>query len=188
MRISGAAPLTSAPSPRSTSDMIGTSMMSGTLPSVVVPSASRAAAITLSTLFLAPVTATSPASRAPPTTRKLSIGGMVAAATVRARKAASAGGTRLRPMADDAREKDHSTIHLTRIYTRTGDDGTTALGDMSRVRKTDPRITAYADVDEANAAIGTALALGALPAEVAEVLAQVQNDMFDVGADLCTPI
>lgn len=84
--------------------------------------------------------------------------------------------------------KDHSTIHLTRIYTKTGDDGTTALGDMSRVRKTDPRITAYADVDETNAAIGTALALGGLPAEVAEVLTQVQNDLFDVGADLCTPI
>jgi cob(I)alamin adenosyltransferase len=91
-------------------------------------------------------------------------------------------------MADDAREKDHSTIHLTRIYTRTGDDGTTALGDMSRVRKTDPRIAAYADVDEANAAIGVALALGGLSAEVAEVLTQAQNDLFDVGADLCTPI
>ncbi len=80
------------------------------------------------------------------------------------------------------------TVNLTRIYTRTGDDGTTALGDMSRVRKTDPRIAAYADVDEANAAIGVALALGDLPAEMVAVLTQVQNDLFDVGADLCTPL
>jgi cob(I)alamin adenosyltransferase len=79
-------------------------------------------------------------------------------------------------------------VILSRIYTRTGDDGTTALGDMSRTRKTDPRIAAYADVDEANAAIGTAIALGSLPAEVAELLTQVQNDLFDVGADLCTPV
>src|SRR4051794_8087544 len=91
-------------------------------------------------------------------------------------------------MADEGREKDRSSIHLTRIYTRTGDDGTTALGDMSRVPKTGPRIAAYADVDEANAAIGTALALGGLAAEVADVLTTVQNDLFDVGADLCTPI
>ena len=54
-------------------------------------------------------------------------------------------------------------VHLTRIYTKTGDDGTTALGDMSRVRKTDPRVAAYADCDETNAAIGVALALGACP-------------------------
>ena len=85
-------------------------------------------------------------------------------------------------------EKERSTVHLTRIYTKTGDDGTTALGDMSRVRKTDPRITAYADVDEANAAIGVALALGGLDPELADVLTRVQNDLFDVGADLCTPI
>jgi cob(I)alamin adenosyltransferase len=79
-------------------------------------------------------------------------------------------------------------VHLTRIYTRTGDDGTTALGDMSRVRKTDPRIGAYADVDEANAVIGVALALGELPDELTAVLTQIQNDLFDVGADLCTPV
>jgi cob(I)alamin adenosyltransferase len=79
-------------------------------------------------------------------------------------------------------------VHLTRIYTRTGDDGTSALGDMSRVRKTDPRLVAYADVDEANSAIGAALALGNLSDEIASLLRQVQNDMFDVGADLCTPI
>src|SRR3954453_13551798 len=79
-------------------------------------------------------------------------------------------------------------VHLTRIYTKTGDDGTTALGDMSRVRKTDPRLTAYADVDEANSSIGVALALGALEPDVATLLRQVQNDLFDLGADLCTPI
>lgn len=78
-------------------------------------------------------------------------------------------------------------VNLTRIYTRTGDDGTTALGDFSRVRKTDSRLEAYADVDEANSAIGVAIALGGLDDEVAEVLATVQNDLFDVGADLCTP-
>ena len=79
-------------------------------------------------------------------------------------------------------------VHLTRIYTRTGDDGTTALGDMSRVRKTDPRLVAYADVDEANSAIGHALALGELDNDVVAVLTQVQNELFDVGADLCTPV
>jgi cob(I)alamin adenosyltransferase len=79
-------------------------------------------------------------------------------------------------------------VHLTRIYTKTGDDGTTNLGDMSRVRKTDARLTAYADVDEANSAIGVAIAVGALPEDVAVVLRRVQNDLFDVGADLSTPI
>jgi cob(I)alamin adenosyltransferase len=79
-------------------------------------------------------------------------------------------------------------VHLTRIYTKTGDDGTTALGDMSRVAKTDVRVAAYADSDETNAAIGVALALGNLPDAIATVLSRVQNDLFDVGADLCTPI
>ncbi len=79
-------------------------------------------------------------------------------------------------------------VHLTRIYTKTGDDGTTALGDMSRVVKTHPRIAAFADVDETNAAVGVAIALGQLPEEVAVLLLQVQNDLFDVGADLCTPV
>ena len=79
-------------------------------------------------------------------------------------------------------------VNLTRIYTRTGDDGTTALGDMSRTVKTDTRLAAYADVDEANSAIGVALALGGLPEEVAALLTRVQNDLFDVGADLCTPV
>jgi cob(I)alamin adenosyltransferase len=79
-------------------------------------------------------------------------------------------------------------VHLTRIYTKTGDDGTTALGDMSRVRKTDPRLAAYADVDELNSAIGVVLALGKPDDDVAAVLREVQNDLFDVGADLCTPV
>ncbi|MYQ71384.1 cob(I)yrinic acid a,c-diamide adenosyltransferase [Streptomyces sp. SID4934] len=79
-------------------------------------------------------------------------------------------------------------VNLTRIYTRTGDKGTTALGDMSRTAKTDPRIAAYADANEANAAIGTALALGDLPEDIAKVLLRVQNDLFDVGADLSTPV
>jgi cob(I)alamin adenosyltransferase len=79
-------------------------------------------------------------------------------------------------------------VHLTRIYTKTGDDGTTALGDMSRVSKTDPRVGAYADCDETNASIGVALALGALPDPVAAVLRTIQNDLFDLGADLCTPV
>jgi cob(I)alamin adenosyltransferase len=79
-------------------------------------------------------------------------------------------------------------VHLTRIYTKTGDDGTTALGDMSRVRKTDPRLTAYADVDEANSSIGVAIAFGDLPEDVATLLRRVQNDLFDVGADLSTPV
>lgn len=80
------------------------------------------------------------------------------------------------------------SVHLTRIYTRTGDDGTTALGDMTRVRKSDPRVGAYADCDETNASIGVALALGGLPERVVAVLAVIQNDLFDVGADLCTPL
>ncbi len=79
-------------------------------------------------------------------------------------------------------------VHLTRIYTRTGDDGTTALGDMSRVRKTDARLSAYADVDELNSALGVVLALGQPAEDVAAVLGAVQNDLFDVGADLCTPV
>ncbi|MEV0273968.1 cob(I)yrinic acid a,c-diamide adenosyltransferase [Hamadaea sp. NPDC051192] len=79
-------------------------------------------------------------------------------------------------------------VHLTRIYTKTGDAGTTALGNGERVAKTDPRIGAYADVDECNAALGVALALGELPDDVRAVLTLVQNDLFDVGADLCNPI
>jgi cob(I)alamin adenosyltransferase len=79
-------------------------------------------------------------------------------------------------------------VNLTRIYTRTGDDGTTRLVDNSQVAKTDPRLRAYADVDETNASVGTALALGQLPSDVSDVLRSVQNDLFDVGADLGNPI
>jgi cob(I)alamin adenosyltransferase len=79
-------------------------------------------------------------------------------------------------------------VNLTRIYTRTGDDGTTALGDMSRVSKNDARLVAYADVDEANSAIGVSLAAGGLSDDVVSLLTRVQNELFDVGADLCTPV
>src|SRR5207244_11063017 len=126
---------TSQPSRASSSCMIDTSEMAGRLPSAVSPGASRAAAISFRTLFLAPTTDTSPASRAPPVTRSTRTGSGYRRAVA---------------------------VHLTRIYTRTGDDGTTALGDMSRVAKTDPRVVAYADCDETNAAVGVALALGGL--------------------------
>ncbi|MGW0041865.1 cob(I)yrinic acid a,c-diamide adenosyltransferase [Rhodococcus sp. NPDC003348] len=79
-------------------------------------------------------------------------------------------------------------VHLTRIYTRTGDDGTTGLSDFSRVSKNDPRLIAYADCDEANAALGVALALGSPDDRITGVLRQVQNDLFDAGADLSTPV
>ena len=80
-------------------------------------------------------------------------------------------------------------VNLTRIYTKTGDDGTTSLGDMSRTSKNDPRLEAYADVDEANSAIGVVISLGAISDDsVKALLIRVQNDLFDVGADLCTPV
>ena len=79
-------------------------------------------------------------------------------------------------------------VNLTRIYTRTGDQGTTALGDFSRIPKTDVRLAAYADANEANAAIGVAIAGGGLTDEVRTVLRRVQNDLFDVGADLSVPL
>jgi cob(I)alamin adenosyltransferase len=79
-------------------------------------------------------------------------------------------------------------VHLTRIYTKAGDTGTTRLGNNELVQKTSARIAAYADVDECNAALGVALALGDLSPSVRALLAQVQNDLFDVGADLATPI
>lgn len=79
-------------------------------------------------------------------------------------------------------------VHLTRIYTRTGDDGTTGLSDFSRVSKNDARLVAYADCDEANAAIGVAIALGTPEQRITNVLRQIQNDLFDAGADLSTPV
>lgn len=80
-------------------------------------------------------------------------------------------------------------VKLTKIYTRTGDAGTTALGDNSRVSKTDLRIEAYADVDEANSALGVAVSLahGEFSEELLSLLARIQNDLFDIGADLATP-
>lgn len=79
-------------------------------------------------------------------------------------------------------------VILSRIHTRTGDADTTALDDNSRVRKTDPRLAAYADADETNAAIGVVIAPGGLDPVTRAVLEEVQSDLFDVGADLCAPI
>ena len=141
--------------------MISTSRMCGTSVSVVRPSASSAAAISLSTLFFAPVTRTSPAQ--PGTTDDTE--------PLHARHRRVAG-----------------MVNLTRIYTRTGDDGTTGYGGRGRISKNDPRLEAYADCDEAGAFLGVALASGAVDDDVAAVLTRVQNDLFDVGADLCTPV
>jgi cob(I)alamin adenosyltransferase len=91
-------------------------------------------------------------------------------------------------MPADRKDGRDKPVVLSRIYTRTGDGGSTALGDGSRADKNDPRLAAYADVDEANCAIGTALALGQLDAEVTALLARIQNELFDVGADLCNPV
>ena len=79
------------------------------------------------------------------------------------------------------------TVNLTRIYTRLGDGGETHLGDMSRVPKTDPRIEAYGTVDELNAQLGVALAAGGLPEAYEGWLKRIQNDLFDVGADISVP-
>lgn len=85
------------------------------------------------------------------------------------------------------RDTDKPVV-LSKIYTRTGDAGTTALGDMSRTSKNDTRIAGYADTEEANAAIGTLLALGEVPDDVRALLSRIQNELFDLGADLSTPI
>ena len=79
------------------------------------------------------------------------------------------------------------TVNLTRIYTRLGDGGETHLGDMSRVPKTHPRVEAYGETDELNAQLGLALALGGLPEAYAGWLGRIQNDLFDLGADLAVP-
>jgi len=79
------------------------------------------------------------------------------------------------------------TVNLTRIYTRLGDGGETDLGDRSRVPKTDPRIEAYGDVDELGAHLGVALSQPDLPPRTAEWLRRIQNDLFDLGADLAVP-
>jgi cob(I)alamin adenosyltransferase len=87
-------------------------------------------------------------------------------------------------MAVDDRE---NPVVLSRIYTRTGDDGTTGLADGSRTPKTDPRLAAYADVEEANCAIGVAIALGGLDPDMRKLLVRIQNELFDAGADLAKP-
>ena len=79
-------------------------------------------------------------------------------------------------------------VNLTRIYTRTGDAGRTRLADNAETDKTDLRVEAYGTVDEANAAIALAVALGGLPERVEEMLGLIRNEMFDVGADLATPL
>jgi len=81
-------------------------------------------------------------------------------------------------------------VKLTKIYTRTGDEGITGLSDFTRVRKTDARIEAYADVDEANSALGLALsfAKGEFEAQDLALMTRIQNELFDLGADLATPL
>ena len=79
------------------------------------------------------------------------------------------------------------TVNLTRIYTKLGDGGETHLGDMSRVPKTDPRIEAYGTVDELGANLGVALTLADTPQRTAQWLRRIQNDLFDLGADLAVP-
>jgi cob(I)alamin adenosyltransferase len=86
-----------------------------------------------------------------------------------------------------ARKRDEP-VRLTRIYTRAGDRGETSLGDGSRVSKVDPRIEAYGTVDEVNSLLGFALAAPELPEEFRPWLEQIQNDLFDVGADLSVPL
>jgi cob(I)alamin adenosyltransferase len=85
-------------------------------------------------------------------------------------------------------DRQETPIVLSRIYTRTGDQGTTALGDGRRAAKTDLRLAAYADVDEANCAIGVAVTMGGLAQDLRELLVRIQNELFDVGADLSNPI
>lgn len=79
-------------------------------------------------------------------------------------------------------------VKLTRIYTRTGDDGTTGYGGRGRISKNDSRLVAYAECDEANCAIGVAMTCDGIDTDVLSTLRRIQNDLFDVGADLCTPI
>ena len=87
-----------------------------------------------------------------------------------------------------ARNRSENPVVLSRIYTRTGDDGSTALADGSRTAKTDTRLAAYADVEEANCAIGMAITFGSLAADIVQLLSRVQNELFDVGADLANPV
>jgi cob(I)alamin adenosyltransferase len=93
-----------------------------------------------------------------------------------------------RPAADAPDDRLMPMVNLTRIYTRTGDGGRTRLVDMSLTDKVDPRVTAYGEVEEANAAIGVALATGEFDDQVADVLGHIQNELFDLGADLGNPL
>lgn len=86
-----------------------------------------------------------------------------------------------------ANRRDNPVV-LSRIYTRTGDDGSTALADGTRTAKSDSRLVAYADVEEANCAIGVALAIGDIPSDLVALLSRVQNELFDLGADLANPV
>jgi cob(I)alamin adenosyltransferase len=79
------------------------------------------------------------------------------------------------------------TVKLTRIYTKLGDAGETHLGDMSRVSKLHPRVEAYGTIDELNASVGFALLAEGMPAQIGRWLSRVQNDLLDLGADLCVP-
>lgn len=88
-------------------------------------------------------------------------------------------------MGRDVRE---NPVVLSRIYTRTGDEGQTALADGTRTAKTDSRLVAYADAEEANCALGAAMTFGELSPEITAVLARVQNELFDLGADLANPL
>jgi cob(I)alamin adenosyltransferase len=84
--------------------------------------------------------------------------------------------------------KRDEPVRLTRIYTRGGDAGETSLGDGSRVSKLDPRVEAYGVVDELNAHVGVVLAFDELDPQLRDPLVQIQNDLFDVGADLSVPL
>src|SRR5260370_3037137 len=113
-------------------------------------------------------------------------------AGVRAARAAAAPGSKVRRSGSlrvgcMSRNRSENPVVLSRIYTRTGDDGTTALADGSRTAKTDARLAAYADVEEANCAIGVAITFGNLSADISGLLTRVQNELFDVGADLANP-
>src|SRR5690606_32658683 len=114
--------------------MIPMSVIRGALVRTVRPGANSAPAISFNAEFFAPTTSTSPASRAPPGTRITSAAAIVGLSTASSTE-------------ESARTLVAMPVHLTRIYTRTGDAGTTALGNGARVPKSDPRITAYADVD-----------------------------------------
>jgi cob(I)alamin adenosyltransferase len=85
------------------------------------------------------------------------------------------------------RRRRDEPVRLTRIYTRAGDGGETSLGDGSRVPKLDCRIGAFGTVDELNSTLGVVLAEATLPERLREPLERIQNDLFDVGADLCVP-